>query len=119
MPGPVGTILQACYMLGVIAFLPAVKSLRADVEVAAGEASIVTTGIIVVKPLKSLPGFFRQLSLKPHQARGSRNYSTYYSHSPSEKDSVTNLSERNQNVSTLLHHKTGRLIIDVDDVGIA
>ncbi len=59
MPGPVGTILQTGYMPGVIASLPAVKSLRADIEVAAGEASIVTSAVVVIKPLKSLPGFFR------------------------------------------------------------
>ena len=46
-------------MSGVIASLPAVKSPRADIEVAAGEASIVTTGVVVVKPFESLPGFFR------------------------------------------------------------
>jgi len=34
----------------VIASLPAVKSLGVDIEVAAGETSIVTMGIIVVKP---------------------------------------------------------------------
>ena len=50
MPGPVGTVLQACYMPGVIASLPAVEGLRADIEVAAGEASIATTGVIVIKP---------------------------------------------------------------------
>jgi hypothetical protein len=58
MPGPVGTILQTGFMPGVIASLPAVKSLRADIEVAAGEASIATTRVIIIKPLKSLPGSF-------------------------------------------------------------
>ncbi|GAH51720.1 unnamed protein product, partial [marine sediment metagenome] len=42
---------------GVIAPLPAVEGLWADIKVAAGEASIVTTGVIVVKPFESLPGF--------------------------------------------------------------
>ena len=46
-------------MLGVVASLPAVEGLRADIKVAAGETSIVTTGVVVIKPLKSLPGFFR------------------------------------------------------------
>jgi len=50
MPGPVGTVLQACYMPGVIASLPAVKSLGTDIEVTTGEASIATTGVIVIKP---------------------------------------------------------------------
>ena len=45
-------------MLGVIASLPAVKSLGANVEVPAGETSIATTRLVVVKPFKSLPGFF-------------------------------------------------------------
>ena len=58
MPGPVGTVLQTCYMLGVIAPLPAVESLWADIEVPAGEASIVTTRLVVIKPFQSLPGFF-------------------------------------------------------------
>ncbi len=44
-------------MPGVIAPLPAVESLWADIEGAAGEMSIVPTGIVVVKPFESLPGF--------------------------------------------------------------
>ena len=44
-------------MPGVIASLPAVKSLGTDIEVAAGETSIVPTGVIVIKPFESLPGF--------------------------------------------------------------
>ncbi len=58
MPGAVRAVLKTLYMLGVIASLPAVEGLRADVEVAAGKPSIVTTGVIVIKPFKSLPGFF-------------------------------------------------------------
>ncbi len=57
MPRLMGTVLQAGYMPGVIAFLPAVKSLEINIEVAAGEASIVTTGVVVIKPFESLPGF--------------------------------------------------------------
>jgi len=37
-------------MLGVIASLPTVEGLWADIKVAAGEASMVSMGIIVVKP---------------------------------------------------------------------
>ncbi len=40
-------------MPGVIASLPAIKSLRADIEVTADEASIATTRVIIIKPLKS------------------------------------------------------------------
>ena len=58
MPGPVGMILQTFYMPGVIASLPAIKSLGTDIEVAAGEASIVPTIVIIIKPLRSLPGSF-------------------------------------------------------------
>ncbi len=50
MSGPMGTVLQAGYLLGVIALLPPVEGLGADIKVAAGETSIVPTGIIVVKP---------------------------------------------------------------------
>ena len=57
MPGPVGMVLQACYMPGVIASLPTVEGLGADIEVAAGKTGIVPTGVVVVKPFKSLPGF--------------------------------------------------------------
>ncbi len=46
-------------MLGVIASLPAVEGLWADVLVPAGEASIATTRLVIVKPLESLPGLFR------------------------------------------------------------
>jgi hypothetical protein len=45
-------------MPGVIVSLPAVKNLRADIEVAAGEASIATTRVIIIKSLKSLPDSF-------------------------------------------------------------
>ncbi len=46
-------------MPGVIAPLPAVKGLWADIKMAAGEAGIVTRGVVVIEPLKSLPGFLR------------------------------------------------------------
>ncbi len=59
MPGPVGTVLQAGYMPGVIASLPPIEGLWRDAKVAAGEASIVTSAVVVIKPLESLPGFFR------------------------------------------------------------
>jgi len=41
MPGLARALLQTLYMLEVIASLPVVKSLGADIEVAAGETSIV------------------------------------------------------------------------------
>ena len=69
MAGPVGTVLQAGYMLGVVASLPAVKSLRADIEVPAGETSIATTRLVVVKPFKSLSGFFDSSILSPARLR--------------------------------------------------
>ena len=50
MLGTVRTVLKAGYMPGIIASLPAIEGLWADIEVAAGETSIETTGIIVVKP---------------------------------------------------------------------
>ena len=50
MPGPMGTVLKALQMPGVIAPLPAVEGLRADIEVTTGETSIVTTRLVVVKP---------------------------------------------------------------------
>ena len=50
MVGTVRAVLKAGYMPGVITSLPAVKSLGTDIEVAAGEAGIATTGIIVIKP---------------------------------------------------------------------
>jgi len=43
-------------MPGVIALLPAVEGLGRDVEVSAGETSIVITGIVVIKPFQSLSG---------------------------------------------------------------
>jgi len=44
-------------MLGVIASHSAVKGLRADIEIMAGKPSLVTMGVIVIKPFQSLPGF--------------------------------------------------------------
>jgi len=58
MPGPVGTVLQACYMPGVIAFLPPIEGLWRDAKVAAAEVSIVTTAVVVIKPFELLPGLF-------------------------------------------------------------
>ncbi len=59
MLGLVRTVLKAGYMPGVIASLPTVKSLWRDAKVAAGKASIVSMRVVVIKPFKSLPGFFR------------------------------------------------------------
>ncbi len=59
MLGPMGTLLQTCYMPGVIASLPTVKSLWRDAKVAAGKAGIVSMRVVAIKPFKSLPGFFR------------------------------------------------------------
>jgi hypothetical protein len=39
----------------VIALLPAIEGLWADVKVAAGEAGILSMGVIVIKPFKSAP----------------------------------------------------------------
>jgi len=50
MLGPTRVLLQIPYMFGVIASFPAVKSLGTDIEVAAGETSIVIVAVIVVKP---------------------------------------------------------------------
>jgi len=38
-------------MLRVITSLPTIERLRADVKMTAGEPSIVTTGVIIIKPL--------------------------------------------------------------------
>ncbi len=80
-------------MLGVIASLPAVEGLWADVEVVTGKMGLVPTGVVVIKPFESLPGLPGEFNLKPCQTRDSRNYSTYYSHSPPYADSVTHLPE--------------------------
>ena len=48
MPGTMGAILQTLYMVGVVAFFPAVEGLRRDVEVAAGKSGIVVVGIVAV-----------------------------------------------------------------------
>ncbi len=44
-------------MPGAIAFLPPIVGLWRDAKVAADKASIVTTGVVVIKPFESLPGF--------------------------------------------------------------
>jgi len=53
-----GMVLKALQMPGVIAPLPAVKSLGTDIEVAAGKTSIATTRLVIVKPFESLSSFF-------------------------------------------------------------
>jgi hypothetical protein len=50
MLGPTRVLLQPRQILGVAASLPAVKSLGADIIVAAGETSIVPMGMVIVKP---------------------------------------------------------------------
>jgi hypothetical protein len=52
-------VLQALYVLRVIAPLPAIEGLWADIKMAAGKTSIVTVRVVVIKPFKPLPGFFR------------------------------------------------------------
>ena len=51
----VGTILQARQVLGIIATPPAVESLPADTEVAAGESGVPPVGAVVVHPSEPLP----------------------------------------------------------------
>ncbi len=51
-------VLQGFQVMGVISTFPAVESLRRDAEVAASEASIFSMRVIVIKPFKSVPGFF-------------------------------------------------------------
>ena len=57
MLGPMETVSQTRWIPGVVASLPTVKGLGRDIKVAAGKTGIVTTGVIVIKPFKSLPGF--------------------------------------------------------------
>jgi hypothetical protein len=57
MPGAMGTVFQALCMPGITAPFPVVESLRRDAKIAAGKSGIVLVKFIVVKPLKSLPGF--------------------------------------------------------------
>jgi len=53
-----GAILKALQVIGVIAAFPPVEGLWGDAKVAAGKTSMVTVGIVVIKPLESLPGSF-------------------------------------------------------------
>jgi hypothetical protein len=46
-------------MSGAIAPLPTIENLWADAKIAAGKPGIVTSAVAVIKPFKSLPGFFR------------------------------------------------------------
>jgi len=57
MPGTMRVVFKAVQMPGIIASLPAVEGLGADIKVTAGETGIVTAGVVVVKPFESLPGF--------------------------------------------------------------
>lgn len=80
MPGPVRTVLQAFKAIAIIALLPAIKGLGANIEVTTSKPGILSTGVIVVKPLESLLGLFGWLNLKPCQARGSRQNSVGKTH---------------------------------------
>ena len=52
-----GAVLKAIQPFGIVASLPAIESLRADAEVAAGKAGITSVCIIIIKPFQSLAGF--------------------------------------------------------------
>ncbi len=54
--GSTGVVLQGPQVPGIVAPLPAVEGLRADAEVAAGQAGVPAMPLVVVEPLKSLPG---------------------------------------------------------------
>ena len=88
-------------MIRVISPLPPIESLRRDAEIAAGEASIVTMGIVVIKPFESLPGLLRQ-HRDARQAPRTRYYAAIDTHSAAiitsshDTSSVTHLSERDQ-----------------------
>jgi hypothetical protein len=56
MPGAMRTIFEALCMLGIIAPFPAVESLRRDAKIATGEAGVLIMRLVVIEPLKSLPG---------------------------------------------------------------
>jgi len=57
-----------------------VEGLRADPEISAAEASIVTMRVVVVKPFQSLPSWFRQLYPNP-DVSGWPQGSRYHKHS--------------------------------------
>ena len=42
---------------GVVVFLPPIEGLWGDAKVTAGQADIVTTGVVVIKPFEFLSGF--------------------------------------------------------------
>lgn len=57
MLGAMGTILQTAQVMRVVTLLPPIEGLWADIKVTAGKPSIGAAGVIVIKPLKPLPGF--------------------------------------------------------------
>jgi len=57
MSGAMRVIFQALCMPGIIAPFPAVEGLRGDAKIATGETGVLVMGFVVIKPLKSLPGF--------------------------------------------------------------
>jgi len=61
MLGPVAMVLQALQVPGVIALFPAVESLRGNIKMATAKTSILTMGIVIIKPFESLPGLPGQL----------------------------------------------------------
>jgi len=52
-------------MPGVVVFLPVIEDLWGDTKVMAGEAGIVTTRVVVIKPVEFLSGFPGLFNLKP------------------------------------------------------
>jgi len=104
-----GAVLQAFQVVRIISSFPAVERLGRDAEVAAGKASIVIMGIIVIKPFEPLPGWLRQ-HRDARQAPRTRYYTAIDTHSAAiitsshDTSSVTHLSERDQSIPIVEQH---------------
>jgi len=78
MFGTMRTALQCLKVLGVIPFKPPVESLRGDAKMPAGQASVVTVGTVVIKPLQPITGFMRNIPYPFPYGKATRSKSASY-----------------------------------------
>ncbi len=98
MFGTMRTALQCLQIIRVIPFKPSVKRLWGDAEIPAGQASVVTVGTVVIKPLQPITGFMRNIPYPFPYGKATRSKSVSYLHPSAEGFmtplySVTYLSE--------------------------
>ena len=70
MPGPVRPVFQRTQVSGIVAWLPEIKCLPADPEIATSQGHLPSVGVIVVEPDQPFASLLAQLGRAPLQGSG-------------------------------------------------